>query len=77
MGKALGDLEIVAVRFKRCELHVKGEGALCGYFLLAWTYLKGMLHEFSGCFIQNLKESPVYPNGKIKLVLKCYCFWLT
>jgi hypothetical protein len=54
MGEALGDLEIVAVRFKRCELNVKGEGALCGYFLLAWTYLKGMLHEFSGCFIQNL-----------------------
>lgn len=76
MRETLGNLKIVAVWFEGGKLNVKSEWTPCGDFLLAWTYLEGMLYEFASSFIQNLKKCPVNTNWEVELILKRHCFCL-
>jgi|APGre2960657423_1045063.scaffolds.fasta_scaffold1122826_1 hypothetical protein len=51
MGKTLGDLKVVTVRFEGSKLNIKGETTFSWYLLYAGGNLERMFHEFAGRFI--------------------------
>lgn len=71
VNETLGNLEKVAIWFKRSKVGMEYKVAIRWDLCLLRLYIKRVFTFIASLFVNHRKQSPVYPNRERELVIQC------